>query len=678
MAGGGAASETAAAAVPPSLPQGAAYAVVVGVGLVLALIMMGITRILKKTVGEDNRKTEMFMTANRTINTGLTSSAVISSWLWSTAMLGSTLVGYNFGVAGPFWFAAGCSPMIVFFSVLGIACKMRVPSAHTLLEIIRIRYGTVGHIVWIVLCLINNIIAVANMLLGASAAISAVSGMHVVAATFLLPVGVIMYTFVGGIKATFLTDYFHTFVITIIICFFTVKAFVTEEISSPAHLYDLLVAAGEAHPVDGNHNGSYLTMASHGGILFGIIHILANFGLVIMDTGFFVKAFSATPQAVVPGYIVGGIAYFAIPWCLGTLMSSIALGLENSPVFPTYPRRMSPTEVSNGLVLPYAAIAIAGKGGAAAILIITFMAVTSTLSAQVIAVSSIISFDIYRQYVNKSATDRDVIKWSHIGVIFFGLFSACFSTILHYGKVDLGWTLYMLGVLTCPGIFPTTFAILWKKQSTAAAVASPILGMLTGLGVWLGTAYHFYGEVSVASTGQAVPCTWGTAASAISPAVYSIIISLAKPANFDWADFRKEDLALKDQSDKDESASNSADEGRSSYEANKAHLKRWGRIASIWSLATFLGHWVLWPLPMYAAKYVFEKGFYVAWLVIAIIWLWGTMFVTGFYPIIDGWKQIWEVYQLLRKGGPSQQTIEATRENSSSAGEIPVEGEKGS
>jgi Na+/proline symporter len=63
--------------------------------------------------------------------------------------------------------------MIVFFSLLGIACKMRIPEAHTLLEIVRIRYGTTGHVVWIVLCLINNIIAVANMLLGASAAITA-------------------------------------------------------------------------------------------------------------------------------------------------------------------------------------------------------------------------------------------------------------------------------------------------------------------------------------------------------------------------------------------------------------------------------------------------------------------------------------------------------------------------
>lgn len=57
-----------------------------------------------------------------------------------------------------------------------------------------------------------------------------------------------------------------------------------------------------------------------------------------MDTSFFVKAFAASPAAVVPGYVIGGIAYFAIPWGLGTLMSSVVLGLENNPIFPTHPR----------------------------------------------------------------------------------------------------------------------------------------------------------------------------------------------------------------------------------------------------------------------------------------------------------------------------------------------------
>jgi Na+/proline symporter len=88
---------------------------------------------------------------------------------------------------------------------------------------------------------------------------------------------------------------------------------------------------------------------------------------------------------------------------------------------------------------------IAGKGGAAAVLLMIFMAVTSTLSAQVIAVSSILSFDVYREYFKRSATDRDVIRASHLGVIFFAAFCAGFSTMLHYVGVDLGWTLYMLG-----------------------------------------------------------------------------------------------------------------------------------------------------------------------------------------------------------------------------------------
>ncbi|KXJ86100.1 Sodium:solute symporter family-domain-containing protein [Microdochium bolleyi] len=628
------------------LPQGAGYAVVVGIGFLIAFVMVFVTHILKKTVGEDNKTSEMFVTANRSVGTGLTASAVISSWLWSTAMLGSALVGYNFGVAGPFWFAAGCSPMIVFFAVLGISCKMRIPEAHTLLEIVRIRYGKVGHIVWIGLCLINNIIAVANMLLGASAAISALTGMHVIAATFLLPVGVILYTFVGGIKATFLTDYFHTFVITIIICFFTIQTFLVPEIGSLGGLYDLIEKAGQNFPVAGNQNGSYLTMTSKDAILFGIIHLLANFGLVIMDTGFFAKAFSAAPEAVVPGYIVGGIAYFAIPWCLGTLMSFAALALEDTPRFPTFPDRMTSQEVSNGLVLPYAAVAIAGKGGAAAVLLIIFMAVTSTISAQVIAVSSIIAFDIYRQYFRPAATDRDVIRWSHIGVVIFGLFSAAFSTALYYGNVDLGWTLYMLGVLTCPGIFPTVFTILWRKQSRLAAVVSPLLGMATGIAVWIGTAYAFSGEVSVASTGKTLPCMYGTTASALSPGLYSVVITLIKPDNFRWESFREERLAFTQQQ-----ASDDEDQSVSSYKRDKIRLRRWGRIAAIWALATFLGHWVLWPLPMYGAGYIFGKGFFEAWIVVAIIWVWGTMLVAGFFPIIDGWSQIKAVYRGLRGGG---------------------------
>jgi Na+/proline symporter len=47
-------------------------------------------------------------------------------------------------------------------------------------------------------------------------------------------------------------------------------------------------------------------------------------------------------------------------------MGILAVALENTPAFPTYPRRMNTAEIGAGLALPYAAQTIAGKGGAGA------------------------------------------------------------------------------------------------------------------------------------------------------------------------------------------------------------------------------------------------------------------------------------------------------------------------
>lgn len=49
-----------------------------------------------------------------------------------------------------------------------------------------------------------------------------------------------------------------------------------------------------------------------------------------------------------------------------------------------------------------------GKGGAALVLIMLFMAVTSTGSAEQIAVSSLFAYDVYREYINRNATGKDV------------------------------------------------------------------------------------------------------------------------------------------------------------------------------------------------------------------------------------------------------------------------------
>ena len=89
---------------------------------------------------------------------------------------------------------------------------------------------------------------------------------------------------------------------------------------------------------------------------------------------------------------------------------------------------MSDADVSAGLVLPYAAVALLGPGGAVCTLLIVFMAVTSASSAELIAVSSIFTYDIYQTYFNPGASGKRLIYMSHAMVVAFGLAMASLST----------------------------------------------------------------------------------------------------------------------------------------------------------------------------------------------------------------------------------------------------------
>jgi urea-proton symporter len=180
---------------------------------------------------------------------------------------------------GPFWYASGATVQIILFATLAIELKRRAPNAHTFLEVIRARYGAITHFVYITFGLMTNILVTAMLLTGGSAVVTSLTGVPTAAACFLLPVGVVLYTMFGGIKATFLTDYAHTVVILVIIFTFAFTAYSTSDIlGSPGKVFELLVAAADRHPVEGNEQGSYLTMRSKEGAIFFVINIVGNFG----------------------------------------------------------------------------------------------------------------------------------------------------------------------------------------------------------------------------------------------------------------------------------------------------------------------------------------------------------------------------------------------------------------
>ncbi|KAF5022456.1 hypothetical protein F66182_5492 [Fusarium sp. NRRL 66182] len=649
MAGGGGPSS---GAVEPPLSQAYGYGIVVGLGFLFALGMILTTWVLKK-YNNEQQTSEMFNTAGRTVKSGLVASAVVSSWTWAATLLQSSGVAYRYGVSGPFWYASGATVQIILFATIAIELKRRAPNAHTFLEVIRARYGRVTHCVYICFGLFTNILVTAMLLTGGSAVITSLTGMHTAAACILLPLGVILYTI---IKATFLTDYVHTVIILVIILIFALTAYATgTELGSPSEVYDALTRAAASHPVDGNAQGSYLTMRSREGIIFFVINIVGNFGTVFMDNGYYNKAIAAHPVAALPGYIIGGLSWFAIPWLCATTMGLSALALESSPSFPTYPDRMDPADVSAGLVLPYAAVGLLGKSGAICTLILIFMAVTSASSAQLISVSSIFTYDVYQTYINPQASGKRLIGISHSTVVLYGAIMACFSIGLFYAGISMGWLYLWMGVMISAAVIPATLTLLWSRQNWIAAALSPVLGLCCALIAWTVTcAREFDGVLSIDNLGSNNPMLAGNVVALLSPLVFVPLFTFGFGADsYDWASM----AAIKQSDDVDDSTGDSEAPVVTSFavapEEDMAKLNKASKIAKTMTVCMTLAFLVLWPMPMYGTSYVFSKPFFTGWVTVGIIWLFCSTLAVGVYPLWEGRHSLVRVTKgILGKGVP--------------------------
>ncbi|KAL6903918.1 Sodium:solute symporter family domain-containing protein [Trichoderma evansii] len=692
----------------PVIPQGTAYGLLIGLGVGFCGVILAAIKIQRAYLSEDSSTSEMFMVANRSVGTGLTAAAVFSSWMWINETVFSAAFCYKFGMAVPFWWATGLCFQIALMAALGVLAKIRVPYAHTSLEIIRMRYGKIGHLVFIVLNITNNIFGCASMILTGSQLIYGVSGMHFVAATILIPLGVVLYTAVGGLKATFLTDYLHTAIALILIIYFTLSTLTHDAVGGLGGLYDKVMATASENIISGNYEGSLLTMKSIDSIIWGLILKFGNLALVVMDTAFWQKSFATEVKATVPGYNLAAIAIFGIPWGLGTVIGLTARAIHQTPIFPTYPGEFSPDLVNAGLVMPYTIKALIGDKGIVAFFVLLFMALTSTVSSSMIAVSSILSFDVYKTYIDPKASDKKIMRVSHLAVVFHAIFITGISLALNYGGADMTWIGYFRPILSCPGIIPLGLTLAWSKQTRLAAIVSPILGFLTGLSVWLATAKSMYGTINIATTEASFPALYGAIASFFSPALYSVIISLYKPETFDWRRFllielaeapkleRVEPLPLNDnekdvKSDRVTSESNShgvavsdppsenisvtasdpenaktsdiGEKGHTSIsinsdpstldldnvqhpfdEATLRELHRWYRIAWIFFVVVVLVTFVAWPMPLYR-NYIFTKSFFSGWTTVAIIWQFLAFFAVVIYPLYDGRHAIRKAYR---------------------------------
>ncbi|KAK0495471.1 urea transporter [Armillaria luteobubalina] len=645
------------------LPQGAGYGVVVGIGLFFSAFMVGLTAIQARYTAFSPKNSEEFSSASRSVKSGLIASGIVSAWTWAATLLQSSAVAYKYGISGPYWYASGATIQVLLFAMLAAKLKLNAPYAHTWLEIVGTRWGKTAHLVFMSFGLATNIIVSSMLILGGSATVTDLTGMSTLAACFLIPLGVAIYVVVGGMRSTLLCDYTHTTVLFAIILTFVFTVYATsDKIGSPAKMHELLTSAAMSHPVTGNAHGSYVTLRSKNGLIFGVINIIGNFATVFQDQAYWQRAIASRPASTVKAYLLGGLAWFAIPFTLATTLGLSAVALTGDPDM----RVLTAADVSAGLPAAAAASALLGKSGAAALLVLLFLAVTSATSAELIAVSSLLTYDVYKKYLNPKATEQQVLKIGHAMVAVYAIVMGLAGLIFFYIGVSMGWLYTFMGVILGSGVVPIALCITWNKANKWGCIAGSIAGFAAGIIAWLVTTTCLNGGIiNVTTSGGDYEMLAGNLASIGVGGIIATVSSLIWPENFDFEITRSlnrpESIPGISKS-KDEVTCDDLDHKEKSPDVSSAHeaciddedldpvaLKKAFNFATWSSVVLLLILIIIVPLPLFFASTIYGTGGLTAWIVIGIIWTFFSAFAVVVYPLWESREALIMIFRGITK-----------------------------
>ncbi|CAH1784663.1 unnamed protein product [Owenia fusiformis] len=533
--------------ITPNVSLSQALGMYIGFGVFAALLATAFNYI-RRVIYNDKDSLDTCFDAGGTVSSGLTAATIVSQWTWAATLLQSCTVASKYGISGSFWYASGATIQILLFAIISLKLKIRAPGAKTFLQLIKARFDKKTHLTFCVFALLTNMIVTAMLMLGGAAVMTnLVKDLSVPYATMLTVAVICSYTFIGGLGATFYVSYFNTAFIFGIMTIFIIKIYNDEadrsnQLGSIEMVYNYVFCS--TGPED-NLDKSYLTMISPSGLMFGCINIVGNFGTVFVDQSYWQSSVAAKPKQGVWGFLSGGMTWFAVPFTFSTSMglAYLAISAEEGRAM------LSPGDVDAGLVAPIVAQRLLGETGSVLMLVILFMAVISTGSAEVIAVTSIFVYDVYQIHINPFRAVNDPNKCILCGkargrlgnvedkcscesMTFCGgcvqddknraefskplppefkcpthgryrqynentnglkdwvmllstLFIIPLTLVLDALQVSLGWVYLFMGVVIGSAVVPLALCIFWSRLTGEAMMAGAIGGCTLGLTSWL-------------------------------------------------------------------------------------------------------------------------------------------------------------------------------------------------
>lgn len=592
------------------LPYQSVYYIIIIFGILFLVFSLFWWKSIRKVSYRNTA--EWFLSAGRNMKGGIVTASIVSTWTWAATIMVSSKMGYDYGISGPYWYAAGATIPILLFSAIAVYVKKLVPQLHTFPEFILYRFDQKTHWIMIIIGLMACTIVTTMVILGGALALNVLTGINVKIAVLVIPLAFCFYSSITGLRGSIVTDYLQLAIILII------------GLGLSVFLYYKYGDFGICTMLDNLHSGSRLfTITSFPGILFGIINTIGNFGTVFLDQTYWQRAIAVNYKSVGSCFFTAGLVWFAIPLCIATALGvgGLALGIH---------------VVDSTTIAPLTAYHISGNIGGIAFLVMLFMAIISTGNSESVAVSSIIANDIYRLHMRPQATDKQILRISRFTTGLFGVVAGIFSFFLFSLGVQVYFLYLAMGIFLSSGIFPIVLGITWKRLSSFGAFWGTLLGFMCGIIVWLIMAYLQEESSFFKAMSKMIPIVCANCAVVFVSGIVCLIDGCLLQRNpFDFSKLHQRiGSFLKKQEIKDMKEIKPVAK-RVYFENITLYFRTDGRKIILLAIYGSFIMGVLFPLAMYFSGFTFTEGFFSYWIIGTLVWLMFSAGYTILIPIID-------------------------------------------
>lgn len=429
-------------------------------------------------LGRRARTVDDYMLAGRNVGLALATATAMATWVTTNTTMAAPQFALQLGIWGMVGYALGSVGLILFAPLAGRIRRL-MPGGFTSGDFIRLRYGKTAWRVFLVISLIYGLGWLISLGMAGGVLIEALAGIDYRVGMSVILFICVLYTLLGGLRAVIGTDFVQTILILVGLVIL-------------AWLVIAQVGFGEIHVTVSEQRPELLNLLFPAAIMFLFNNLLFGVGEIFHSNVWWSRAFAFGQGVGKRAYLMAGLLWMPIPIVAGFIaLATPALGI-NVP--------------GADMVGPLVAGELLGLAGAIIVFIVVFSALASSLDSVLAATSDLVTRDIYKGHLRKSAGEREVYLAAKSIVLFMGVITWAVC-MLRLGT--LGAVLQFLGAFVASTIMPIVAGLYWRRTNPWGVIAAMVLGTVIGLYSYFAIGYYVAALVSAAiSMALVLISTW--------------------------------------------------------------------------------------------------------------------------------------------------------------------------